>query len=238
MKRRLGCGRGKYRPTNSRRAARAGTWSPSLALSALSPPSFAFDHAAQRLTAGGAAKLSARTATRRGEMRVTARALTAEKCAFPRWALALAGLHRACVGGIRCLGEGLLGGVGLTTLGGSRSISLALTLPLLPPVRGLAILPAGAPAPPSPSRGPAFGATVSGLVMSGAKDRLTSFEETPSLSRPTSPLTGPRIAASWCWAQGSCELPTGQASDAESLPPLRGAFSDQLSPRGSTSLPA
>ena len=42
------------------------------------------------------------------------------------------------------------------------------------------------------------------------KGLLTSLEKTPSLTRPTSPLTGPRFAASWCWAQGSCELPTAK----------------------------
>ena len=91
-----------------------------------------------------------------------------------------------------------MGWVGLTTLGGSRSISPALALPFLPPIRGLSILATGAAAAPSPSRGAAFGATVPGLGMGGAKERLASFEETASLSRPTSPLTGPGIAASWC----------------------------------------
>ena len=39
---------------------------------------------------------------------------------------------------------------------------------------------------------------------------LASFEETESLPRPASPLTGSRLWASWSWAQGSCELPTAK----------------------------
>ena len=103
-----------------------------------------------------------------------------------------------------------LGRGGLATFGAAASIPLALSLPFLPAIGGLPILPAGAASPPSPSRGPALGTAVSSLGMGGTKRLLASLEKTRSLPRPTSPLTGARFAASWCWAQGSCELPTAK----------------------------
>ena len=68
--------------------------------------------------------------------------------------------------------------------------------------------------------------------MSGAKRLLASFEETRSLTRPTSPLTGTGLAASWSWAQGSCELPTAKPRMRSPIAPLRGASSNQSGPRG------
>ena len=72
------------------------------------------------------------------------------------------------------------------------------------------ILPAGLPPPPPPRRRAALGATVPGLRVGGSEELLTPLEQTPPLSRPTSPLTGPRFAASWIRAQGSGELPTAK----------------------------
>jgi hypothetical protein len=210
MKRRLWCGRGQYRSTNSELAARAWPPLPSSEPRSLPPPPFAFDHPPQSLTARWAAKLLARAATGECKPLFASRTLAAKKFAITRWALALAGLRRAGVGGFRRGREHFLGLSGLPTFGAATSIPLALSLPFLPPIRGLSILPVGASSPPSPSGGPAFGTAISGLGVGGMKGLLTSLEKTPSLTRPTSPLTGPRFAASWCWAQGSCELPTAK----------------------------
>src|SRR5208283_4575720 len=55
------------------------------------------------------------------------------------------------------------------------------------------------------------------------------------------PLTGPRLAASLMWAQGSCELSTAKPRTRRSLAPLRGVFLDHdpllLSPCGPSSRP-
>ena len=211
MKRRPVCGRGPYRSTNSGPAARAGTSSRSNAVRALSPSSFAFDHSAQGLVAGGAAKLAARAAVGACEGFFTARAFTARKFAIGCWALALAGLWRRRAGEWRCRGEVWLGRDGLATFGGAAaSIPLALGLAFLLSVGGLTILAAGASPPPAPSGGSALRAAITGLGVGGMEGLLTSLEQTASLARPTSPLTGGRFAASWCWAQGSCELPTAK----------------------------
>jgi len=63
-----------------------------LVVRALSPSSFAFDHPAQGLMAGGAAKLAAWAALGACEGFFTARALAAKKFAVGCWALTLAGL--------------------------------------------------------------------------------------------------------------------------------------------------
>jgi len=68
---------------------------------ALSPPPLPLDHPAQRLTAGGAAKLAARAATTPGEGLVTAGTLAAKKFESLGWALTLAGLRRPHAGGFR-----------------------------------------------------------------------------------------------------------------------------------------
>ena len=57
-------------------------------------------------------------------------------------ALALAGLRRAGVGGFRRGREHFLGLSGLATFGAATAIPLALSLPFLPSIRGLSILPA------------------------------------------------------------------------------------------------
>src|SRR4051812_26160114 len=103
-----------------------------------------------------------------------------------------------------------LGGRRLRPLCAATAIPSALGLTLFPAVGSLTILPAGVSSPPSPGRGPTLGATVSGLGVGGLKELLAPLEQTPSLSRPTSPLTGSKIAASWMWAQGSGELPTAK----------------------------
>jgi hypothetical protein len=210
MKRRHRRGREKYRPTNSGTAAGAGTALLSSELRSLPPPSFALDHATQSLTARWAAKFLAWTAKGAYKPLVAAWTFAPEKFAVPCWALALAGLCRTGVGGFWRERKRQLGLSGLPTFGAATSIPLALSLPFLSPIGGLSILPAGAASPPSPSGGPASGTAISGLGMSGMKRLLTSLEQTRSLTRPTSPLTGARFAASWCWAQGSCELPTAK----------------------------
>jgi len=210
MKRRHRRGREKYRPTNSRTAAGAGTALPSSQPRSLLPPSFALDHATQSLTARWAAKSLAWTTKGAYKPLVAAWTFAPEKLTVPCWALALAGLCRTGVGGFWRDRKRLLGLSSLPAFGAATSIPLALSLPFLSPVRGLSILPAGAASPPSPSRGSALGTAISGLGPGGMKRLLTSLEKTPSLTRPTSPLTRARFAASWCWAQGSCELPTAK----------------------------
>jgi hypothetical protein len=210
MKRRHRRGREKYRPTNSGTAAGAGTALPSSQPRSLPPPSFALDHATQSLTARWAAEFLAWTAKGAYKPLVAAWSFAPEKFAVPCWALALAGLCRTGVGGFWRDRKHLVGLSGPPAFGAATSIPLALSLPFVSPVRSLSILPASATSPPSPSGSPTLGTTISGLGMGGMKRLLTSLEQTRSLTRPTSPLTGARFAASWCWAQGSCELPTAK----------------------------
>src|SRR5579859_1266215 len=102
-------------------------------------------------------------------------------------------------------------GLGLTAaVGAATPIPAALLPAFLLAVGCLAVLPAGAPLPPPPCRRATLGATVPSLRMGRSKGLLASLEQTPPLSRPTSPLTEPRLAASLKWAQGSCELPTAK----------------------------
>ena len=172
---------------------------------ALPPPPFPLDDATQRLTAGRAAKPLAGTASRRREVLFATGTITAKKFGFVGWALTLASQRRTGARRVRGRGDRLLsvGSCCLTTLGTATAIPSALGLPLLPTMGSPAILPAGVSSPPSPGRGPALGATVTGLGVAGLKEFLASLEQTTSLARPTSPLTGARIAASWMWAQGS-----------------------------------
>lgn len=126
---------------------------------------------------------------------------------FVGWALTLACRHRTGARRVRhrrkrFLGMAL-GGRCLTPLGAVIAIPPALGLTFFSTLGSLAILPAGVSSSPSPGRSPARGATVSGLGVGGLKEFLAPLEQTPSLSRPTSPLTSPRIAAIWMWAQGS-----------------------------------
>jgi hypothetical protein len=139
---------------------------------------------------------------------VAAWTFAAEKFKIPCWALAHAGLCRAGVGGFRRERQRFLGLRGLPTFRAATSIPLALSLSFLAALGGLSILPAGATSPPSPSRGPTLRTAISGLGVGGIEGLLTSLEKTRSRTRPTSPLTCARFAASWCWTQGSCELPT------------------------------
>jgi hypothetical protein len=178
--------------------------------STLSPPSFPFEDATQRLTASGTAKLLTGAATRRHEVVFTAGTLAAKKWAIGGWALALAGRLRHGTGGLRCSGEHVKGCGGPATFGAAGAIPARLSLTVLPALGSLPIVPTGAASPPAPSRGPALGTAIARLGMGGMKRLLASLEETPSLPRPTSPLTRRRFAASWCWAQGSCELPTAK----------------------------
>jgi hypothetical protein len=147
-------------------------------------------------------------------MRFATGTIAARKCGFVGWALTLASRRRTGARRVRRRRERLLslrlGGRRLTLLGAATAIPSALGLTLFPTMGSLAILPAGVSSPPSPGCGPALGATVSGLRVGGLKGFLAPLEQTTSLSRPTSPLTGPRIAASWMWAQGSGELPTAK----------------------------
>jgi hypothetical protein len=122
----------------------------------------------------------------------------------------------------------------LTAFCAAASILPALGLAFQPTLEGLPILSTGAPSSPAPRCSPTLAATIASLGMGGAKRLLASFEETPSLTRATSPLTGSRVAASWFWAQGSCELPTAKPRMRSPIAPLRGATSNQSDPRGRT----
>ncbi len=210
MKRRHRHGCEKYRSTNSRPAARAGTASLSSQPCSLPPPPFAVDNATQSLTARWATKFLAWTAKGAYKPLLATWTFAAEKFQIPCWALALADLCRTGVGGFWRDRKRWLGLSSLPTFRAATSIPLALSLSFLPAIRGLSILPAGATSPPSPSPGPASWTAISGLGMGGMKRLLTSLEQTRSLTRPSSPLTGARNAASWWWAQGSCELPTAK----------------------------
>ena len=100
------------------------------------------------------------------------------------------------------------------------------------PFVGLPILLAGSPAPPSPSRRPALGATVSSLGVGGSKWFLASFEQTPSADEADEPLDGHQTCDKLVLGPRKLRTSDGQASDAESLAPLRGASSNQLSLHG------
>jgi hypothetical protein len=154
------------------------------------------------------------------------RTIAAKKIGIRRWALALALPRRAFARRVLCGGERRLGLGCPSAFGAARSVPPALSLAFFPTVGGSPILLAGTSSPPASSLGAALRATVSGLGMCVAEGLLTSLEETPSLPRPTCPLTGSSLAASLMWAQGSCELPTAKPRTRSSLPPLRGAFLD------------
>ena len=205
-------GLGRYEPTNSRPAGGpAAVLMPHLKGS-LPPEPFPLDDPAHRLTAGRVAIPLAGTAPGRREVLIAAGTIAAKKFGLDGWALTLAPQSRTRARRVRRRGERFLGlgGCCPTTLGTATAIPLALGLTFFPTFGSLLILPAGSSSPPSPSLGSALGATVSGLGVGGSKGLLASLEQTSSLARPTSPLTGARIAAVWIWAQGSGELPTAK----------------------------
>src|SRR4051794_31074694 len=204
------CGRRRYRSTNSGTSTTAGRASRSRSTGALPPPPLPLDHPPQRLTAGRAAKPLARAPLRGCEVLVTPRTVAAKKSGFARWALTLGRRRRTSARGVRPGGIGRLGFGLAPALGAATPVTPALRLAFLLAVGGPPVLPAGLPSPPAPCRRAALGATVPGLRVSGAEEFLAPLEQTPPLSRPTSPLTGPRLAASLMWPQGSCELPTAK----------------------------
>jgi hypothetical protein len=158
------------------------------------------------------------------------RTIAARKIGICRWALALARRYYSLARRIGRRGEARLSGRCPQALGATRPVLPALSLAFFPTVGGLPILSAGTSASPATSGGAALRATVSGLGMGGTKVLLASLEQARSLPRPrpkpTRPLTGPSLAASLMWAQGSCELPTAKPRTRRSLAPLRGAFLD------------
>ena len=143
-------------------------------------------------------------------MLVTPRTVAAKKSGIVGWALALAPMLRTPAREIRPRGIGGLSLGRTPALGAATPVTPALRLAFLLAVGGLPVLPAGSPSPPTTGRRAALGATVPGLRVGGSKGRLAPLEQTTSLSRPTSPLTGPKLAASLEWAQGSGELPTAK----------------------------
>jgi hypothetical protein len=197
----------------------------------LSPPSFALEHATQRLTARRAAKPLARTALRGNEVVFAPGTVTGEKFGFGGWALALAGGCHVAARGIRPPGNGRLGLGGTPSRGAATAVPATLVPAFLLAVGGPPVLPAGSPAPPSPCRRAALGATVPGLRVGGSKELLAPFEQTPPLPGPTSPLTGSRQAASLEWAQGSANFPWPSLGCGVRYAPPRGASDHPLGPR-------
>jgi hypothetical protein len=158
--------------------------------------------------------------------------IAAKKSRFRCWALALARLHHTLARRVRRRKEACLGCRYPSAFGATRPVLPVLGLAFFSTVGGPPILLAGPSSPPASSLGAALGATVSGLGMCGVKGFLAAFEQTVSLPRLTRPLTGPSLAASLMWAQGSCELPMAKPRTRRSLPPLRGAFLDHDLPIG------
>ena len=199
-----------YATTNSRPATRAGRSIPPRVPRPLPPPPLALDHPSQRLTASRATEPLARAPLRGSEMLVTPWTVAAKKSGIVRWALTLARRNLAPTCRFRTRGVGILGLGRPPTLGATTPVTPALRLAFLLSIGRSPILSAGLSLPPPPRRRAALGATVSGLGMGRSEDLLAPFEQTPPLSRPTRPLTSPRLVASWIRAQGSCELPTAK----------------------------
>ena len=158
-------------------------------------------------------------------------AIAEKKSRFGGWALTLAGGCHVGARGIRPLGNGRLGLGGTPPRGAATAVPATLVPAFLLAVGGPPVLPAGPPAPPSPCRRAALGATVPGLGVGGSKELLAPFEQTPPLSRPTSPLTGSRQAASLEWAQGSANFPRPSLGCGVLYAPPRGASDHPLGPR-------
>jgi hypothetical protein len=192
----------------------------------LPPPPFPLDNPAQSLSARRAAESLARAATRKREVDFAPRPVAARKIRICRWALALARRHHTLGRRDWRRGAACLGCRCPQALGATRPILPVLRLAFFPTVGGLPILSAGTSASPATSGRAALRATVSGLGTGGMKILLASLEQAWPLPRPTCPLTGPNLAASWMWAQGSCELPAAKPRTRSFLPPLRGALLD------------
>jgi hypothetical protein len=105
----------------------------------------------------------------------------------------------------------------LGTLGAATAIPPRLGLAVLATVGRLSVTLPRASSSPQAGGGLAFRAAIPRLRMGWPKGFFTPFQETLSLARPRSPLTGPSRAASWRWAQGSCELPTAKPRTWSSL---------------------
>ena len=179
----------------------------------LSPAPFAFDHPPQSLTARRAAEPLAGAATGDVRSHSSQPGRSQQKNSdFACWALTLAGLRVDTCRRIPTSREGAASGLRRPAGVRRSDIDTAGFGP------GVSRRPSGVwrycrlarLSSPSPSCSPALEATVSSLGVGGSKRLLASFEQTRSLTRPTSPLTGTRLAASWSWAQGSCELPTAK----------------------------
>ena len=133
-----------------------------------------------------------------------------KKIRIPPLALTLAPLRRTLARGVRRRGVGCLGFGLAAALGAATPVPPALVAAFLLAVGRPPVLSAGSPSPPPTCRRATLGATVPSLGMGRSEELLAPLEQTPPLSRPTSPLTGSRLAASLEWAQGSCELPTAK----------------------------
>jgi hypothetical protein len=164
------------------------------------------------------------------EMLFASGAIAAKKFGLRCWALALARLLCAGAGRVRRGREAGLSGRCAQAFGATRAVLPALGLAFFSTVGGTPISLAGPSAPPATSFGTALGATVSGLRTRGMKGLLATLEQAMSLPRLTCALTGPGLAASLMWAQGSCELPTAKSRTRRLLAPLRGAFLDHDTP--------
>lgn len=198
-----------YAPPNSGPTRPVAAIGPPLSLQPQPPPSFPLEYATHGLTAlRGTEPLQGAPAGAR-EVLVAPRAVARKTWEIFCWALTLAVTRHVLTGRLGVIGWGRIV-FRLAALGTPTPIALALGLSLGAAVGGLTIPLAGSLFPPEPSCGSARGATVSGLGVGGSKERLASLEQTTSLAGLMSPLTGPRIAASWIWAQGSCELPTAK----------------------------
>jgi len=217
---------GPYRSTNSRPTAAAGLASPPRPERPLPPPPLALDDPPQRLATGRAAEPLTRAAARGGEVLLASRAVAAKKFDIARWALTLAPSVVAPARRIRPLRRRGLGPGSPPALGAATAVPPALGLTVHAALGGAAVLPAGPPPPPSAGGGAALGATVSSLGMGGSEGLLASLEEAAPPSGPSSPLTGPVLAANVVWAQGSANFRRPGLGRGVRYTPPRGALMD------------
>ena len=204
------CDRRPYASTNSGPATPAGRGPLPRSMRPLPPPPLPLDHAPQRLTASRATEPLAGAPLRGREVLFTPRTVAAKSSGMVGWALTLGGRGIPSAGRVRPRGIGDLGLGRTPALGAATAVTPALVPAFLLTVGRPPVLLAGLPSPPTTGGGAALRATVAGLGVGGSKELLAPLEQTRSLSGPTSPLTRPRIAASWIWAQGSCELPAAK----------------------------